>query len=334
MSRTLLVNPVRPCGATADRGFRDRLIPSMLRAGVAASRALTGGRGVGWACTVAARLMGADGQVLFRLQSGGTLCVRSDDRYWLPYLLLDGVYETDLDHFLSRALTSSDAFLDCGANLGLWSIAAARVINDPRRVVAVEAAARTFAQLAKNNEANGQTFTVRHRAVGRNSGEQVSFFASVGDHASATLVEGLSPGDARKESVTTVSLLDLVGEQTSLKTAADALIFVKLDIEGMEREVFSTIDPDRHGDLAILFEDHGGEPDHVTAFVLERGFHVAFLADDGAVEPIRKDNLHRLDALKTDAARGYNLLAFAPRGAAAARIAKLFKLDTASGVEA
>lgn len=123
-----------------------------------------------------------------------------------------------------------------------------------------------------------------------------------------------------------MSLLDLVNEQVSRQTASDALTFVKLDIEGMERQVFSAIQPERSGSLVILYEDHGSETDHVTELVLERGFLTAFLGDDGTLESIKKENLNRLNELKEYPARGYNLLAFAPSGAAASRMADLFGL--------
>lgn len=250
--------------------------------------------------------------------------VRTDDRYWLTYLLLVQSYEHDLDHFLTRVLRAKDSFLDCGANLGLWSIAVSQVIDDAKRVVAVEAGSRTFAQLGRNLEANNGSFTTLHRAVGEVSGKRVSFFASVGDHASATMVHGLRPDDSIEEIVTTVGLLDLIAEQRTLRTADNALIFVKLDIEGMERQIFATLDPADQGDLVLLYEDHGSEQDHVTAFVIERGFSTAFLADDGSIESISKENLHRLDALKTDSARGYNMLAFASGGTAAERLVTVY----------
>jgi FkbM family methyltransferase len=306
--------------------MQDRIIPSLLRAVVVASKFFSGGRGVGFACTVAANLIGTGGRVSFRLASGGSFTVETGDRYWLNYLLLAQSYEADLDHFLTRALTSRDSFLDCGANVGLWSIAVTSVIGDTTRVVAVEAGSRTFAQLEQNWIANDRSFTILHKAVGTVSGEQVSFFTSVSDHASATLDERLSPDDAQVEFVTTVSLPDLVAEQVSRQSAGDALTFVKLDIEGMERQVFSTIQPQDYGSTIILYEDHGSEINHVTAFVLERGFQVAFLADDGTLEPIGGETLWRLDGLKKDPTRGYNLLAFAPTGAAASRMVALFGL--------
>ena len=327
MNYNLLVAPVLVGNAGAKRRMREGLIPLILRVGASASKLALGGRGVGFACTVAARLLGSNDRVLFRLEGGGTLSVETNDRYWLYYLLLTQSYETDLDHFLSRAITPRDSFLDCGANIGLWSIAVARVIGDPTRVIAVEAGSRTFGKLEQNWAANGRSFTILHRAVGTVSGEQVSFFASVSDHASATLVEDLSPRDAEIEVVTTVSLLELIIEQLSDQISADSVVFVKLDIEGMERQVFSTIEPNDYGSLLVLYEDHGSETNHVTEFVIEQGFQVVFLADDGTIVPIRTETLNRLNKLKVNSSRGYNLLAFAPDGAAASRIAALFDLD-------
>jgi len=321
VSERLLVWPVSVGQRAQPQRIRDRVIPAVLRFAVAVSRTIFRGRGVGFACTVAAHLVGSGGQTSFRLGGGGSFLVAVDDTYWLQPLLLDCSYELDLDHFLRRTLTSRDVFLDCGANLGLWSIAAARVIRDPERVVAVEAGSRTFAGLIANWKANERSFTPLHRAISDVTGREASFFASVGDHAAATLVEGLAPDDAHQEVITTVSLLDLAPEPSDI---GNGLVFVKLDIEGMERRVLATIDPQEHGNFVILYEDHGSDTTHVTAFLLERGFEVAFIADDGTLEQIRRTTLSRLDALKVNPGRGYNLLAVAARGAAAARLAELY----------
>jgi len=164
---------------------------------------------------------------------------------------------------------------------------------------------------------------VMHRALSDVTGNKVSFFASASDPASATLVEELSPEGAQPEVVTTVSLLDLVRHREASKVR-DTLVFVKLDVEGVERQVLATIDPEQHGDLVILYEDHGSDTSCIAAFLLERGFKVAFMADDGTLEQIGLTALHRLDSLKVNPARGYNLLAVSPRGAAAGRLAGLY----------
>lgn len=323
MRGPLLVWPVSVGRDARPQRMRDRLVPAVLRLVVAASRAAFGGRGVAFACTTGARLLGSGGRLSFRLGGGGSFLVPVDDRYWLQPLLLDRCYELDIDHFLRRALMPHDIFLDCGANLGLWSIASAQVIQDPKRVLAVEASSRTFSSLVGNWEANNRSFTVLHRALSDVTGSEVSFFASAEDHASATLMKNLSPADAQSETVSTVSLLDLLPARIS-SDPGNGLVFVKLDVEGMERQVLSMINPEEHGRVVVLYEDHARDTSHVTAFLLERGFAVAFMADDGSFEPIRLDALQRLAELKLNPRRGYNLLAVAARGAAASRLSELY----------
>jgi FkbM family methyltransferase len=318
----LLVWPVRVCRPGRPQRIRDRVVPTLLRGAVGVSRSVFRGRGVGFACIVAARLIGSSGQISFQLGAGGWFLVPTDDRYWLQFLLVERSYELELDRFLQRTVRSDDLFLDCGANLGLWSVAIASIIHDPERVVAVEAGSLTFARLIDNWEGNDRCFTALHRAVSNETGTSVSFFASARDHAAATLVEGLAPSDAEPETISTVSLLDLARERMR-GDVGGRLVFVKLDIEGAERQVLANIDPDEHGNFVILYEDHGRDPMRVTAFLLERGFAIAFLADDGSVERIRQDSLHRLDGI-LNPTRGYNLLAVGARGVAASRLAALY----------
>jgi hypothetical protein len=120
-----------------------------------------------------------------------------------------------------------------------------------------------------------------------------------------------------------VSLLDLLRDRAP-RTTSDALVFVKIDVEGMEQRVLTPVYPRQHGEIVILYEDHGNRVTPTTAFLAERGFVVAFMADDGTLERIVPTNLKRLNELKTNSARGYNLLAVAPKGAAATRLDKLY----------
>ncbi|MEE4538959.1 MAG: FkbM family methyltransferase [Erythrobacter sp.] len=325
MSAATLVNPVIVCRSGDSQRLRDRVMPTVLRGFAVFSSVVLGGKAIGLACTLVARLLGDKGVISFRLADGSTFTAGVTDRYWLYYLLLHRRYEPDIDSFLFRALKPQDSFLDCGANLGFWSIAASSVIKNKNFIVAVEASSRTFSNLERNWKKNGERFTIRCRAIGIRSGEELSFFSSATDHASASLIEQLSPEDAIIETVTTISVADLVADQRVQKNSPDALVFVKLDVEGMERDVFSALDPKDYGDLIIIYEDHGSETQHVTGKVLEMGYSAIFMGDDGTLEPILPNSLSRLDELKTDAAKGYNLLAFAPDGPAANRVAAILK---------
>jgi hypothetical protein len=106
--------------------------------------------------------------------------------------------------------------------------------------------------------------------------------------------------------------------------AGDGLLFLKLDIEGMERQALASVDPELHGKLVISYEEHGIDTTRLTGFLLNRGFRVGFMASDGSLERIRPDNLRRLKTLKANSQIGYNLLAVAARGAAMSRLAGLY----------
>ena len=113
------------------------------------------------------------------------------------------------------------------------------------------------------------------------------------------MVEGLSPDDAQRGDITTVSLLDLVRERMP-RDADDALVFVKLDLEEWRSGAGHHRSRRKHGEFVILYEDHGSNTTNLTAFMLERGFNISFMADDGTLEPIQRTSLHRLDALKAN----------------------------------
>ncbi len=316
MTSDLLLSPVSVCSSSVGGRLWKKFVTLSLRAAATISKRLFAGRGITFACRMAARLISTDGTVTFQLAGGGILAVDVDDRYWLWALLLDGLYEPDLDHFLSRCLSCNDAFIDCGANLGIWSIAASRIIQDPRRVIAVEAGAETFSRLELNSVANADGLTALNRAVTTTSGEYVSLFASEDDHVSATVVEDLAPQDASPERVETVSLLDLIAMTES--AASTGLVFVKLDIEGYEGMVLETIPAAQHDDLVVIVEEHARDIAHSnTVAVLESGYIVAFLADDGSIERITHQTLGRLTELQVNPTRGYNVVAVAPSGRAA-----------------
>jgi FkbM family methyltransferase len=310
----LLVAPVRVDHAGGWRKLWNAAVLVSLRLAVTVSGQLFAGRGRGFASVSAARLLGHDGVITFELAGGRTYAVPAGDRYWVEPLLLERAYEPDLAHFLHRCITPSDVFLDCGANVGLWSIATSRVIEDPRRVVAVEAGAKTFAALQSSAAANEGRFTALHRAVGDESGHVISFFASDRDHASATAIEDLAPLDAGREETETVSLRDLIDQYVN-----DRVAIVKLDIEGNECRAMSSIPLDEGGNLLVLFEDHGRDAAHTTTrSLLDRGWIVAFIHDDGSIERIQAGNIERLNDLKQNP--GYNLVAVVPSSRGAARL--------------
>jgi FkbM family methyltransferase len=311
---TPLVAPVHIAG---DDGFGVRSLIALLRLCVTLSRRLARGRGVAFACERVAHLVAHDGLVKFVLANGGRFLVEPSDRYWLLPLLVEGAYEKDVDRFLSRSVAPGDWFIDCGANVGIWSVALGARLRQRSHVIAVEPAASVFSQLDRNRKANGASFNCVQRALSDRSGVSVELFSPAGDHASATLLEQFAPEASSRESVSTISLNELLEMRTTCDEPS-AVTFVKMDIEGMEAAVISGLDPTVHDDVMLLYEDHGRDPTSAaTASALMRGLTVFLLEDDGGLRRIECQT--SLRNLKRDVAHGYNLLAFAPGGRAAHR---------------
>ena len=318
---TPLVTPVRIAG---HHTVGTRTLVALLRLYVAASRRLLSGRGVGFACEWVAHLIARDGVVRFVLASGGHFLVEPSDRYWLLPLLIEGGYENDLDRFLSRFVPLDDWFFDCGANLGIWSVALGATLRKRSHVIAVEPASNVFLQLDRNRLANGASFDCLQRALSDRSGAAVELFSATGDHASSTLLKQFAPESSSPESVSTISLNELL-EMRAPTAEPSAVTFVKLDIEGMEAAVIAGFDPVQD-DVMLLYEDHGRDPTSAaTASALTRGLTVFLLGDDGGIRRI--DREESLGHLKPDPARGYNLLAFAPQGRAAHRFHRAMGSD-------
>lgn len=136
------------------------------------------------------------------------------------------VYDQDLA-FYRRLLRPGDAVVDVGANIGLATLTAAKVVGAAGRVVAVEPHPRTFEYLRDNVRLNGLTDVVRLHcvALGEREGRRriVEF---PGDDSQ----NRLGAGDQGEVPVTVVTL-------DGLLTFDRPTALLKLDVEGYEKFV-------------------------------------------------------------------------------------------------
>jgi len=83
-----------------------------------------------------------------------------------------GAEETNELKYLARLLHPGEVFVDCGANIGIWSITAARFVGDSGFVHAFEPNPATYQKLKANVELSGSAQTVSYyqKAVGNCAG--------------------------------------------------------------------------------------------------------------------------------------------------------------------
>ena len=168
----------------------------------------------------------------YHLPSGGTLLL--DHKHAFTGCFWPDVerYEPDVRSFLQYALRPGDTFIDCGANVGYFSVQAGALVGSKGTVVAIEANPRTFKLLERNLLANQFGIPV-HCALTSQKGEVELFMPRDWDVYSSLRADGLVEGHADQSFKVAARTLDEVVGELALKQVD----LVKVDIEGGELDV-------------------------------------------------------------------------------------------------
>lgn len=146
--------------------------------------------------------------------------------YWL------GTYERQLQSQFRRFVADGTTVLDVGANLGFYSLLAARLVGTRGRVISIEPTPPTIARLRNHLSLNAELaalITTIEAAVGDHEGVATISFAH--DPASASIHSLDTPSASYNVPLITLDALydagQIVGEVS----------LVKIDVEGAEMDV-------------------------------------------------------------------------------------------------
>jgi FkbM family methyltransferase len=150
---------------------------------------------------------------------------RYPNGYWV------GHYELEIQDALKRELKPGGVVYDVGANAGLFTLIAARLVGPAGRVFAFDPAPENCESIREQVELNGYApfCTAVRKAVGCEAGRATFSFDTSG---SSTAHLGAAQGGERSVEV----------EVTTLDAAAAAYgapTFIKLDVEGAEGDVMA-----------------------------------------------------------------------------------------------
>ena len=252
---------------------------------------LTQNRGAGRVTALIGRLLGASTDIVGPIHSGrAMLQVSINDGYWVP-TLMGRRYEPEIQEVLEQVLDDNSAFLDCGANVGYWSLFAWNHLPRPRWIVAVEASSLVFQRLTMNRDLNGASFECVNAAIWSTAGEELDLATDMQKHSWGSVDERtkdlLSESGFQVTQVGTETIDALVRPLVP----APARVVLKLDVEGVELQALQGAADTLNGDCVVLFEEHGNpEVSEVARFLEARDYIVKRLADDESREEWRGYN--------------------------------------------
>ncbi|MET0244723.1 MAG: FkbM family methyltransferase [Flavitalea sp.] len=147
---------------------------------------------------------------------------------WIPqniYYL--GYYERNEINFLKRTLQPGDTFVDIGANIGLFTLLASKLVGDSGKVFAFEPFSKSYTNLQLNIDLNKSSNIIAEKLAVTNQERDMILGYDEKDQNSGMVSEFAEFG-AGHEHVKAITLDHYFGEVPS------SLKMIKIDIEGGE----------------------------------------------------------------------------------------------------
>ena len=197
------------------------------------------------------------------------------------YIWLFGVWEPELTAFIASRLAPGDGFLDVGANIGYFSVLAARRVGMTGSVVSVEPSPSVFPLLEENMRLNGggrdAGIRLVNAAAGRDVGSMPIYSGPAHNIGLTTTVA--ERGFQLEGVVSSLPLDDMLRPEEM-----GALRMIKIDVEGREPDVLRGMEQligNSREDLELVIElspDWWTDPDLTVTEViqpfLDAGFNI------------------------------------------------------------
>jgi FkbM family methyltransferase len=182
------------------------------------------------------KIVRPNGIILITCQ-GNKMYVNTKDEGIVPSLLIKGVYEEYQTELFKKSIRPGMIVVDVGANVGYYTLIAAKLVKDYGRVYAFEPEPRNYELLVKNIQINGYTNVIPlQKAVSNVSGKVKLFLDKVnlGKHS-------LSQNNVRKAGFVEVEAVTL--DDFFINIVKNVKVdFIKIDVEGAEGLVIEGAD--------------------------------------------------------------------------------------------
>lgn len=154
-------------------------------------------------------------------------------------IYLTGQWEPLITRHVRTSLRPGDVFVDVGANIGYYSLLAARATGSTGRVFSIEASPSIYNRLQRNINLNGCTnVSATNAAASDVKGELPIFSAPVYNLGHSTTVQSLATREEMQlEGVVPADTLEALVGVENLRKAR----IIKIDVEGAELSVLSPL---------------------------------------------------------------------------------------------
>ena len=140
-----------------------------------------------------------------------------------------GVWDEPGSNFLKKHVKEGDIFIDIGANIGCYTLLAAKLVGQKGKVIAFEPVSNVFERLKYNVELNNaKNIELNCKAVYSGSGT-INLFLACSDNLGMASVFHHDAENGITEKVETVSMDNYI-----LTTKLNRVDFIKIDVEGAE----------------------------------------------------------------------------------------------------
>lgn len=226
----------------------------------------------------------------YRIPSAGILPLYRNHSFTHCFWPAVESYEPDVRSLLVRILKPGMTFVDCGANVGYFSLLAGALVGAKGSVIAIEANPETFRMLQQNLELNSLGKAV-HCAVSSQPGVVELFVPTSGDVYSSTRLGGLVHPEGVKVFQAPARTLD----EILATEAANRVDVLKVDVEGGELDVLQSAPRLLAIDRPIIIMEYGtnnwpkygATPDALSAMTEKNGYSIHICdTKDNCVRPV------------------------------------------------
>jgi FkbM family methyltransferase len=206
-----------------------------------------------------------------------------------------GTYEAqELDYVVNR-LPTGGCFVDVGAHIGYFTLAAAKKVGPSGRVIAIEPTPSSAAVLRRNVAMNGFEGRV---SIIEAAASAASGSGTLVQSASTPMWNTLEP-DTLEDTVEGISVRTVAIDDVLSSERWPPVQILKLDVEGHERSVLKGAAEtlSRYPELEIIFEASGTSAERfkvsfeTISYLSDRGFRFFFFDTTGCLRAATIDDL-------------------------------------------